>query len=331
MKRTRNAPDRDAPKRRKWTRTPLQVRRHNAVVDVIEDLRDFWPLTVRQIHYQLVERQPIWYKSSLKNPEPYRNTVKNYQDLSTVLKWARIDEKVPWDVLTDRTRRVSDKRGYTDLSEFISEQIGWFLTAEIYDRCLVQSQDIYLEIWIEKDALSTVIEEVADPFCLRVVTRRGYNSITAEADYFQRATKAIEQEQKPVVLYFGDFDPSGRDMLGASLRTLKDEMGLSQLETVTVALTREQINQYGLPEKPEAAKKSDPRYKRYVKKHGTSAWELDALHPRELQKIAESAIRQVLDMENFEIEKENQEKDKSRLNRIRAAIIPEIKRIMDEF
>lgn len=309
--------------------TPLQEERARAVLDVVNDLKGYLPLTVRQIHYQLVERRPVWFKSSIQNPAPYENTVKHYQDLSRVLKWMRIHNRMKWSVLTDRTRRVSAKRGFEDLQSFVDQELSYFL--EGYDRCLVQSQDVYVELWVEKDALSSIFEDVAEPFCLRVVTRRGYNSVTAEADYYQRAEEAIERGQKPVVLYFGDFDPSGNDMLRASLNTFQNQMGLRQLDTIRVALTEEQIERYGLPPKPGAAKKTDPRYKKYIEEHGTSAWELDALHPRELSRIARSAIQNVLDMENFQTEMEQEDMDRARLNPFRDRLMELINREIKEF
>lgn len=309
--------------------TPLQEERAKAVRAVVDDLKGYWPVTVRQIHYRLVEQRPTWFKSSLKNPTPYENTIKHYQDLSRVLKWMRIGKRLKWSVLTDRTRRVSAKRGFEDLHEFIDQELDVFFSG--YDRCLVQSQDVYVELWVEKDALSSVFENVAYPFCLRVVTRRGYNSVTAEADYYQRAKGALNKGQTPVVLYFGDFDPSGNDMLRASLNTLQNQMGLRQLETIRVALTKDQIKSYGLPPKPGAAKRTDPRYKDYVKKHGDSAWELDALHPRELGKIARSAIQSVLDMDNFEAEEIQEEKDRERLSQFRERLMDMITREVEGF
>lgn len=313
--------------RQKWNWNELNLRRADIITLVVDELTDYWPLTLRQIHYRLVERRPNWCKYSIKTDAPYENTVNHYQALSRLLKWMRIDKKLSWEVLTDRTRRVSEKRGLEDLDEFIDDQLYWFLRG--YERCLVQSQDVYVELWVEKDALSSVFEDVADPFCLRVVTRRGYNSVTYEADYFNRATMAIERGQKPVVLYFGDFDPSGNDMLRASLETLQAEMGLDDLKTIRVALTEQQIEQYSLPPKPGAAKKKDPRYKEYVKKYGTSAWELDALHPRDLEQIASDALHEVLDMDSFEAEQQQERLDKNRIRDIRTKVMASINRELE--
>ena len=74
--------------------------------------------------------------------------------------------------MEDRVRRVSTKRGDEDAESFIKKELGWFLQG--YSRCLVQGQDNYVEVWVEKDALSRIFEEVAYPYCVRCVTCGGY-------------------------------------------------------------------------------------------------------------------------------------------------------------
>ena len=314
--------------RPKWSWTPLNKKRCEIVLDIVTELKDYRPLTLRQIHYRLVEKRPNWCKGSIKNDALYQNTASVYDELSSLVKWMRIHGKAEWEVMTDRTRRISDKRGYEDMEEFIEGHLYWFLKG--YDRDLVQNQDVYVELWIEKDALSSILENVAYPFCLQVVTRRGYNSVTSDNKYFQRAMAAIQRGQKPVILYFGDFDPSGRDMFRASLKVL-NKMGLNEVETITSAITMNQIKEYGLPSKPGAAKKDDPRYGKYVEKYGTSAWELDALHPRDLEKIARDAIKDILNMEKFETEQMQEELDRDRLTELRDIIVEDIREKIENF
>jgi hypothetical protein len=318
--------------RRGWSWTKLQEHRAGEVLRVVHELRDWFPLTLRQIHYRLVEMNPAvnWCKHTVKEAAPYVNDKNHYNALSALLKYMRLEDRMPFDLMEDNTRRTSIKRGWTDCQEFVDAWIEAFLKKE-FERCLVQSQERYVELWVEKHTLTRVFEEAADPFCLRVVTRRGYNSITYEADYFKRATAAIERGQIPTILYLGDHDPSGKDMLKASLTTLKDEMGLQQLDHRTVALTLEQVEQYDLPLKYDAVKPSDPRYKSYVKRFGSTAWELDALHPNDLKRIAEQAIREVLDMDAFEYEQALEQKDKDRIQRFRDRIRDAIKKAREEF
>jgi hypothetical protein len=274
-----------------WTKK----RNHQAaqVLEVVNELKDYWPLTLRQIYYRLVAAGHI------------QNTRSRYNDLSRLVKQMRVDEILSWDVVTDRTRRVTNKRGFADHAEFIKQEVDRFL--EGYDRCYVQDQERYVEIWCEKDALSQIFERVAWPYCIRAVTCKGYDSITFLDDYRRRATAAQARGQNPVILYFGDLDPSGWQALEATKQTLEDEMNLWDVQYVRVALNPEQVREYDLPHSPDAVKLTDTRCKTYVERFGELAVELDSLHPATLQDLATLAIQEQFDMnlilEHVEVEK----------------------------
>ena len=184
---------------------------------VVKELKEYWPLTLRQIYYRLVAAGHL------------ENTRSKYNDLSNLIKHMRLDEWLPWEVLEDRVRRVSEKRGWEDHNEFMEAHVDDFL--EGYERCYVQDQKCYVEIWTEKDALSQVFERVAYPYCIRSVTCVGYQSVTFLDGFRRRARAAQNRGQIPVILYFGDMDPSGYQMLEAIKQTLEDEMDLWGVET----------------------------------------------------------------------------------------------------
>jgi hypothetical protein len=293
--------------RRKWSWTPLQEERADMVLKVAEDLKPYWPLTLRQIYYRLVAAQVI------------ENSRSNYTMLSKLVKWMRIDDRLPWRALEDRSRRVSSKRGFESVTEFVEQEVDSFLTG--YSRCLVQNQGKYIEVWSEKDALMSVFEKTVYPYCIRAVVCKGYQSITFIADFYKRAEQAIMKGQQPVVLYFGDLDPSGVQMLEATIETLQDELDLYGVEFKRVALNPEHIERYQLPSDPEAAKVTDPRYKKYVEKYGTVAVELDAVHPETLQTLVKAAIQSELDMDLFEAQKDQEVEDEDVVENLRDEVI----------
>jgi len=298
-------------RRRKWTWTQHRLEQGNQVIHVVNELRDFWPLTLRQIYYRLVAAGYL------------ENTRSKYNDLSALIKHMRLDEWLPWEVLGDRVRRVSAKRGWEDHMEFFEAHVESFL--EGYERCYVQNQKCYVEIWTEKDALSQVFEKVAYPYCIRAVTCRGYQSITFLDSFRRRARAAMERGQKPVILYFGDLDPSGWQMLEAIKQTLEDDMGLWGVEYQRVALTPEQIMSYGLPHDPQAVKITDRRYRNYVERFGDLAVELDALHPQVLRELAVEAIESQLDMDLFLEQIEVEQVERERLAFMKQKILTELR------
>ncbi len=209
--------------RRKWAWTDYRIKQADQVIEVVNELIDYWPLTLRQIYYRLVALGHI------------QNVRSKYNDLSKLIKHMRLDELLPWDVLEDRTRRVSDKRGWEDHLDFLDAHVANFL--EGFERCYVQGQERYVELWTEKDALMLVFERIAYPYCIRAVLCRGYQSITFLDGFRRRAREAMSQKQTPVILYFGDLDPSGVQMLEATKQTLEDEMDLLGVEYHRIALS----------------------------------------------------------------------------------------------
>lgn len=280
-----------------WTKNRKQ--QADKILEVVDDLKDYFPLTLRQVYYRLVAAGVLENKRS------------RYQDLSMVLKQMRLDEMVPWDVIEDRTRKVSSKRGYANAGEYLRSNVE-FMNYSGYSRCMVQGQTKYIELWVEKDALSRVFEDVAWKHCLRCVTCKGYQSVSFLKSYAERAEQAIMKGQEPVVLYFGDFDPSGVQMFEAAQTSLKNDFDIQGARYERVLLNRADIHFYNLPNNPDAVKKTDSRYQKFVDQYGEYAVELDALHPKELKRIATDAVHDELDMakasEQMELEKDDNEK-----------------------
>ncbi len=296
--------------RRVITWTPKRRKQAEQITDVVNGLFSYWPLTLRQIYYRLVAAGFI------------ANTRSKYNDLSKVIKQMRLDGMLPWSAMEDRVRRLSEKRGFEDADQFIRQDLDNFL--EGYTRCLVQDQERHIELWCEKDALSQVFEKVAWPYCLRVVTCRGYQSMTFLKAYADRAKTAMANGQAPVVLYFGDLDPSGVQMFEAAQQTLEDELGVSGVEYVRVGLTPAHVTAFNLPHSPDALKWTDVRADRYVKRFGEVAVELDALHPETLEIMAREAIEGFLDMDLFAEQRELERLDRERISAIKARVQAEL-------
>ena len=265
------------------------------VKEVIEDLKDYLPLTLRQLYYRLVAAETIQNKRS------------RYTMLSKLVKNMRLAGLMSWNDITDRTRRLTDINGYMNKKDFIDIEVNNFL--KYYSRNLTQGQNKMIELWVEKDALATIFEDVALEYSIRAVVCRGYQSTSFIKNYYDRAVSALADGKQPVILYFGDFDPSGIQMFEATKESLESEMGLYGVEYKRIALNINDIKNYKLPNEPEAVKKTDTRYNKFVEKYGLYAVELDALHPSTLKKIAVDAVEMEFDMEIFEREKEKQALD----------------------
>jgi hypothetical protein len=289
--------------RRPWKWTKFREKQSQQVLDAANELRDFWPLTLRQIHYRLVSNGTR------------RNTRSAYTDLSKLIKWMRIHERIPWHAITDRVRSVSEKRGFENLEQFIKQELRNMFQG--YSRCRVQGQEKYIEVWVEKDTLKRIFEDVTWPYCMRCVVCRGYQSVFFLADFYQRATRALDLGQDPVILYFGDLDASGVQMFEATQETLEDELDLAGVTFKRCGLLPEHITRYSLPNNPEAVKKTDTRYKAFSDRFGDVAVELDAMAPRELQNLLRESIEAELDLDRFQSEKMQEDVDQEAIKQFR--------------
>lgn len=307
--------------RRKWTWTGLQEQRLKEVQKIISSLKDYWPLTLRQIHYQLYARQVQW--GGRRSSPRYPNTKPGYGDLIKVGKYGRIDGLIPWSAIADETRATYRPYKFEDLQEYFKNELRYLLTD--YKRCLVQDQSTYVEIWIEKQALFRIFKTVASEYCVPVIACTGYDSVTYLNQFRQNALAAISKGQNVWVLYFGDQDPSGMNMMEASQITLYEEMGLDPDRVVfhRVAVTPELVQQYHLPNDPDAAdtKKADKRFPKYVKRYGHLFVELDAFTPQQLEHLIRSSLAEMLDIDALEEQAEIEEKDLDRLEKVRQKII----------
>jgi hypothetical protein len=293
--------------RRRWNWTEHQSNRLHQVQEILEDLKDYKPLTLRQVYYQLVGQGHI------------DNNLSQYGSLSHLLKWARIEGLISWDDIEDRTRVFHDQTGWI-LEDFVTQSLDQFLTGYRHD--LLWNQEKFVEIWIEKDALSRVAERVATNYTVSVIVNRGFASISFLHDYELRI--AQHPNKSPVILYFGDFDPSGKAMLPATQKTLEDEMGVQGVEFKMIALTEEDIATYHLPHKPEAIKEKDPRTQRHIEQYGELAVELDALDVRVLEEKIRTAILEEIDSDLLNAERETETEESNLLSRLKDRTIEAI-------
>jgi len=233
------------------------------------------------------------------------NTKSQYGMLSKLLKYARIDGYVAWDAIEDRVRAFHDLRGWDDKGHFIRQQVRHFLNG--YKRDLMQSQDRYVEVWLEKDALSSIFTRITESYTVPVTVCRSFSSVSFLNDFRNRLSGYANK--KAVMLYFGDFDPSGVEMLESMKTTLTEELEIHGIEFKRIALNKDDIFSYNLPHDPDALKESDTRAKKFKERYGTYAVELDALRPDVLEEKIKNAIESELDIEAFnsEIKKHNEE------------------------
>ena len=262
-----------------------------AMLDVAQEvLRETHPMTVRQVYYQLVSRQVI------------KNNRSQYSAVSNLLRDARKDGVIPWEWIEDRTRRPRPVQMWDDLADFIET------VRRAYRRDVWPAQPEYLEVWLEKDALSGIFEDVLQPYGVTLNVGKGYDGW----DSIHNAADRYKDGDGVTVLYFGDLDPSGEDMV----RSLRARLAFLDCnpEIVKCALTRDDVRRYNLP--PDFAKKTDTRRAKFVAEHGDIAVELDALPVAVLRSRLVTEIEARLDLDALEEVRRLERLDRGRLSSI---------------
>lgn len=274
--------------------------RLDAVNEIIKEYQaDGYTLTLRQLYYQLVSRDVIPNKQA------------EYSKLSTLLKEGRMGGIVDWDAIEDRLRRPSEPSSWDSPKDAMEALISQ------YQLPRMSLQKSYIEVWVEKDALSGVLKRITEKYHIPILVNRGYSSVSAMYDAYRRFAARLDDDKEDVIIfYLGDFDPSGMDMIRDVEDRIKEFAKKHYtdfpLKVIPIALTREQIKQYNPP--PNPAKLTDPRAKAFVKEHGGTSWEVDALPPNILNSLLEEAILDNISIPIYEyfVGKEEADKDKMR-------------------
>lgn len=249
-------------------------------------------LTLRQLYYQLVAQGTI------------PNSVKEYSKLSQTCVIGRMNGLLDWFMIEDRIR-VPYLEYYVDSPEDAIED-----TLSHYKLNRQEGQSRHIEIWTEKDAVSNILKRVSEKFHVRLMVNRGYSSCSAMYETYKRFSR-VDQEQ--IILYVGDHDPSGLDML-RDIKTRLLEFGTDDFRLIPVALTMPQIKKYKPP--PNPAKISDPRAGWYINQFGNTSWELDALSPKVLEAVVRTALLRHLDVIQYNFMIDQEDKDKIKLKNI---------------
>lgn len=286
----------------------------NAVIKIINERRQFWPLSDRTIHYPLLNDPPLRHAS--KPDSRYINDKASYKDLCNLLTRARLEEYIPFEAIGDETRPFTNWDVHQDPRLFLREQLDDF--GKGYWRDLMQSQPNHVEIVGEKNTLGKVLNQIAGKYRIKTTMGRGFASLDPRYKMAQRF-KASGKEQL-VVLIVSDHDPDGVEIATSFARSMRDDFGIENIQPIKVALTVEQIRKYRLPVGGKASAKKSTNLKKFTKKYGDDVYEVEALDPVELQKVLQQTIDSVIDIPAFNREVDAEKRDAFYLEGVRRTV-----------
>jgi hypothetical protein len=239
-------------------------------------------LTLRGLYYRLVAAGMT-------------NTMLHYKRVVSAMIDARWRGIIAFDVFSDHDRAMIGETSWerTDLDESVEEaKKSIQLWMSYYRKNRWENQSIYPEVFIEKKALQGVFDPVCKQHDISLGACKGYPSLTFLYQAEQRFANAIYEGKSPVILYFGDYDPSGED-IPRSIEENLSRMGVD-VEVKRISLLEEQVIEWDLP--PAPVKISDSRSAKW---QGLGQVELDAVAPDKIQRLCEDAILDIFDQELY--------------------------------
>lgn len=226
-------------------------------------------VTLRQLFYRLVSVQLI------------ANNVTSYKQLSSRTAAARRRGEFP--DLIDRGRTIHQHAHWTSPADAIDSLAAQYRL----DRTAGQDTSIY--IGVEKAGLVMQLDSWFGQLGIPILALGGYSSQTYVDEVVQHVN-----DRPAVLLYAGDFDPSGEDID----RDFVDRTGCWD-KFVRVALNAEQVTEHDLP--PAMGKATDSRAGAFTARHGRLVQvELDALPPDVLQRLYADALAEFWDTSKFD-------------------------------
>jgi len=257
------------------------------VKEVLQQYKEYWPLSIRQIFYRLV------------GIYDYEKTEKAYRRLCEYLGRARRARIIPFEAIRDDGWIRKNPHCYAGPGEFIDNVIA---AAEEFTRDKQESQAYRVYLLAEAAGMIPQLARVAEPYSIPVMSSGGFDSLTVKYDL---AKEARGGDKKAVFLHIGDYDPSGVcifDSLAADIEAFAEGAAVFK----RIALTPEQIEFYSLPTAP--AKKTDKRGNEI-----TDTCQAEALPPDELARILEGAITDIYDLALFEQDRRQEIEDRKEL------------------
>jgi hypothetical protein len=246
------------------------------IATMVEIIEAAQPITGRGVGYKLFVKKLI---DSMK--------VGDMQKVYRLLKEARERGMIPWEWIVDESRYLEKTASWDDPDAFTKSIINQ------YRREYWNQQPVRVEVWSEKGTVRGVLQPVLDEFGVGFRVVHGFASATVVHDIAED-----DDGRELIVLYVGDWDPSGLCMSEVDLPGRLRKYDGHHVVLRRISLTQDQLA--GLPSFPASDKSKDKRYKWFVKNYGDRCWELDALDPNILRECVRKAIESYIEPEAWE-------------------------------
>ena len=251
---------------------------------IVRIAHEFNPLSVRNLFYQLTgdDGSGVFIE---KSEAAYRQVMRLKKQLCRA-------RAIPWHFFSDSSRFAYDNDGFEGLddAEFVDR------VASMYRRNYWSTTSIYPQLWVESRSLTPTLAGTARALGVSLYPSGGMASDTF---VYGAAAEAVHTgRESMVVLYVGDYDPSGLQIADSLETKIGEHLGFAAEDygmdapTLTfqrVAITPQQIVDYALPTKPVKATQSRKRY------DIADTVEAEAMRPDTMRSIVADAFEPMID------------------------------------
>ena len=165
-----------------------RIKQINYILDQYEE--QGYSLTLRQLYYQLVSKNWI------------ENTIKSYNRLGDLVTNARQAGLIDWDMIIDRNRVTQTKAHWDTPADIL------LTAAQSFALDRWKNQSCYVEVLVEKDALSGVLAPVCKQMDIPFTACKGYPSSSMLYGISQRLKQKKSEGKELHIIHLGDHDPS---------------------------------------------------------------------------------------------------------------------------
>jgi hypothetical protein len=269
------------------------IEQANLIID--EYRNQGFTLTLRQLYYQHVARGLI------------PNTERSYKNLGNLINDGRMAGLIDWYAIEDRGRGTSSVYVQEDEQDCL-RGLEYHYSLDYWAR-----QETHVEVWVEKEALASVIQRTADKYKVPWLACKGYLSASEAWRSGQRFEEAEAKGHRTVIIHLGDHDPSGIDM-SRDNRDRVQLFGGANVQLKRIALNMDQVDQYSPP--PNPTKVTDSRAADYISRFGHTCWELDALEPRVLDRLISAELDALIDRDLWDQTKREEKEGREALAKL---------------
>jgi hypothetical protein len=251
------------------------------IAAILDEYREQWPITNRQIAYRLVGRFR------------YEKSKQSFERVYEYLNRGRRAGIIPFVAIRDDGEEVAAPLQFASREDFI--RIAKELAADYrMDRQVGQAQ--YIELWCEAAGMVPQLAQVVGEYGIAVRSSSGFNSVTV---LYEAAYRILQREVPTLILQVGDHDPSGKaiyDRVSADVPQLVADVAANEdwpnpgISFRRIAITPGQIARHN----PESAP-ANPKDKRGEWKGPTV--QVEALTPDVLAAEVRQAVTPLIDQD----------------------------------